>query len=222
MRPNKSNFISTVNSEINNIKAWCEEHNLIINDEKTKSIYFGKADPTEGIQRCLAGEVSELKVLGITYNKSLKWDSHVKNVTKAAGRRVYVLRYLRKICSIKKKDLVMVYNNYVISALEFNSAFFVGLNKKNNKKMERIRKRCHRIICGQHCKCDSFPSLKEKREALAIKIFSQIMRPGHISNNLLPHTLPRTGKLFQEFIRTNRRANSFIPFCVSRWNSSMK
>ena len=219
-RSKEALFLSHVNSEISHIKSWCQEHNLKINDDKTKSVYFGKTNPLSDTQLCLPGEVDELKVLGITYHKSLKWDMHVKNVVRTAGRRVHVLRYLHKIHSVTKKDLVMVYNGYVLSTLEFCSAFFVGLNKKNDDKMERIRRRCHRIICGQHCKCDYFPPLRKKREDQAMKIFCQMLRPGHISNSLLPHFLPRTGQLFQEYIKTNRRANSFIPFCVRRWNSA--
>ena len=148
----------------------------------------------------------------------MKWDRHVESITKAAGRRVHVLRYLRHIRSITKKDLMTVYNNYILSVLEFNAPLFVGLNVKNNERMERIRRRCHRIICGLHCKCDVFQPLKERRELLAMKLFEQMMSSDHISHDLLPHLLPRTGRLFQEFIKTERRSNSFIPFCLFRWN----
>lgn len=213
-------FIKCVKSEIDNIKTWCMKHSLIINDDKTKSLFFAKSNPSAAIQRNLPVEVAELKVLGITYQKSLKWDRHVECITKAAGRRIHVLRYLRHIRSITKKDLVTVCNNYILSILEFNSPLLVGLNIKNSEKMERIRRRCHKIVCGLQCSCDAFPSLKQRREIFAMKVFGQIMSKNHISHELLPHYLPRTGKLFQEFIRTERRAKSFVPFCLLRWNSN--
>lgn len=37
-------------------------------------------------------------------------------------------------------------------------------------------------------------------------------------HDLLPHCLTRTGRLFQEHIKTERRANSFIIFYMLRWN----
>jgi len=161
-------------------------------------------------------------VLGITYHKSLKWDTHVNYIIKAAGRRVNVLRYLRRIglCSVSKKDLVTVYNNYILSILEFNCPLFVGLNKKNAQKLERIRKRCHRIVCGSDCDCDDFPSLHERRQEQAMRTFSTIMHTDNISHCLLPNHLPRTNLFRHEYMKTNRRANSFIPHCVTLWNLS--
>lgn len=217
-RRNGSTFIECVKSEIDHIKAWCFDHNLMINDGKTKYLFFGSSNPSDGIIEVLPAEVAELKVLGITYQNTLKWDRHVDVITKAAGRRVHVLRYLRHIRSITKNDLVTVYKNYILSVLEFNSPLLVGLNVKNSEKMERIRRRCHRVICGFPCSCDAFQSLKERRLLLAMKVFEQMMSPNHISHEFLPHFLPRTGRLFQELIKTKRRANSFIPFCIRRWN----
>ena len=217
-RHNNPTFIACVKAEIDHIKAWCYEHNLKINDEKTKYLFFGFPNPSDDIIGVLPTEVAELKILGITYQNNLKWDRHVDSITKAAGRRVHVLRYLRRIRSITKKDLVTVYNNYILSILEFNSSLLVGLNVKNSEKMERIRRRCHRIICGSNCSCNAFQSLKERRMLFAIKLFEQIMSSDHISHELLPHFLPRTRRLFQDLIKTERRANSFIPFCIRRWN----
>ena len=114
IRDRDHEFEPSVKGEINNIRNWCGEHNLMINDSKTKSLFFGKSSPSQ-LDLSLPNMVDEMKVLGITYHKSLRWDAHVNNITKAAGRRIGVLRYLRRIGlhSMTKKDLVIVYNNYI-------------------------------------------------------------------------------------------------------------
>ena len=221
-RSKTSLFTSQLNDEISNIKSWCLKQHLVINDSKTKSVFFGKQSPTENIERFLPNEVDEQKILGITFHKSMKWDSHIENIVKAAGKRIYVLKYLRRTNSVSKKDLLMVYNSYILGALNYNCELFVGINKKNNERIESIRRRCHRIICGPHCGCDDFPTVKEKREMLAMKTFEKMMEKSNISHKLLPHLLPRSKRFFQEHIKTKRRADSFIPFCVMRYNSSKK
>ena len=133
-RDAKSQFLACVREEINNIQVWCAEHGLLVNAGKTKCMFFGKESPSTDIRDVLPDEVSELKVLGITYEKTLKWDIHVDHITKVAGRRVHVLRYLRRIRSITKHDLLLVYRNYISSILQFNSPLFVGLNSKNSDK----------------------------------------------------------------------------------------
>ena len=59
-------FTTCVRSEIDNIKAWCAEHNLMINEEKTKYLFFGNSGPSAGINDVLPIEATELKVLAFT------------------------------------------------------------------------------------------------------------------------------------------------------------
>ena len=208
-----------IEDEIENVRRWCGSHGLTINDSKTKAITFGKTIMSfESVSSKLPTIVNKLRVLGITFQSSLKWDAHVDHITKVAARRVFVLRYLKRFPTVNKKDLLSVYNGYILSVLEFNAPLLIGLNSKNNEKMERIRKRCHKIVCGPSCKCDAFTPLRDRRQLLADKAFKRILSAENISNGLLPHRLPRTGHFFQEYLRTDRRARSFIPYCIARWN----
>ena len=118
-----------------------------------------------------------MKVLGVTFQSSLKWDVHVSNIAKAAAKRVYVLRYLKRIPVVTKKDLLALYKNYILSVLEFNSPLFTGLHMKNSEKLERMQKRCHGILCGCGCKCNAFVSLDTRRRIQAANTFFKIMDP---------------------------------------------
>ena len=181
-----------------------------------------KSEPTESEIRSIPNSASHLKILGVTFEASLKWDIHVENVSKCASQRVHVLRMLKRIPGASKTDVLQVYYNYVLSVLEYNSPLFVGLNTRNQQRMERIAKRCHRIICGESCHCGAFQNINQRRQNQAMKVFSKMMNPDNISHSLLPPPLPRTGHLFIEHCTTNRRANSFVPFCSLLWNSRQK
>lgn len=208
-----------VQEEIQNVKDWCDKNGLVVNQDKTKSILFKKSLSCDLSLGDFPNVKPHLTILGVIFENSLKWDLHVDSVTKKASRRIHVLKMLKKIPTATKKDLLQVYHNYIQSVMEYNSPLFVGMNSKNNTKLERINKRCHWIICGIDCKCNAFPPMNERRLKQAMKFFTKIMNPNNISNHLLPHQLPRTRHLYIDYIRTDRRAKSFIPFCSLISNS---
>ena len=129
---------------------------------------------------------------------------------------------LKRIPGATQKDLIQVYQNYILSVIEYNSPLFVGLGSRNEQRLERLAKRCHRIICGQNCQCEAFEKVKDRRRSQAMKEFTKMMNSKHICHSLLTHQLPRTKHLFIEHTRTNRRANSFVPFCSVLWNTGLQ
>lgn len=206
-------------SEVSNVVEWCKSHGLAVNQQKTQTLLFSKPKPSTSISASLPNVKPQLKILGITFEASLKWSQHVKDVTLKAARRIHTLKQLKRIPNVTKEDLLVVYHNYVLSVMEYNSPLFVGLSKKDDTKMDRIRKRCHWIVCGSNCQCTSFTPIQTRRQNRAMHVFKRLQHPNSISHKLLPRRLPRTNHFCIDPMRTTRRANSFVPFCALRWNS---
>ena len=126
-----SDLSSLVLTEIENIKKWSSSHGLQVNEEKTKSLVFTKSEITELKLRSVPNLNSDLKILGVTFENTLKWDKHMENITKCASRRIHALRMLKRIPGATQKDLIPVYQNYILSIIEYNSPLFVGLGSRN-------------------------------------------------------------------------------------------
>ena len=219
----KSDSIAeAVENETRNIRDWCLQNGLTLNKEKTKVLLFSKQRIDEDLQICVPASVSSAKILGITFNSRLNWKDHITEIAKSASRRIYVLKELKKIESVTKKDLLQVYQGFILSILEYNSALFTSMTAENQTILEKIRRRCHRIICGQNCGCSDFPSLSDRRHQQTLKVFTNILAQNHLLHHLLPHKLPRTQHFFIEHLRSELRARSFFPFCCMRWNSLLK
>ena len=73
-----------------------------------------------------------LTLLGVTFDSKLNWNTHVKNTAKKAARRIYPLKQMKCFNNITKYKLIQVYNSFILSVLEYNSALFVGINEKNS------------------------------------------------------------------------------------------
>ena len=206
------------------MRSWCSNHGLSLNEDKTKILLFKKPrinylclDPFIS-SSCVC---SHLNILGVTFSSDLDWDAHVDRITKSASRRIHVLRRIKRIPSVSKKDLLRVYEGLILSVLEYNAPLFTGLSKKNGERLEKIRRRCHRIICGLNCSCDDFPSLSNRRSNQIFNTFVSLQNPTHLLHSLLPRRLPRSQHFCLEAMRSERRIRSFIPFCCIKWTHNL-
>ncbi len=212
-----SDIQKTINNETRNMRQlWCENNGLELNESKTKAMFVKKKrSPT------VSNLVSEMKILGITFQNNLKWNSHVDTIVKIAARRIYILRKMKKIPDITKDDLVQVYNSYIRSILEYNCEVFVGMTAYNARKLRLIQTRCHRIICSGNCKCSTLPDLASRRKTTCLKTLCKMMKSNNIIHHLMPPILPRSKKISEPFCVTQRRSSSFLPFAVNLYNTNL-
>ena len=181
-------FWHSTNSHISkaheSLLLWSSEKHFQLNVQKCKTMVIRRTLDCSPVVLDEVSVVKELKLLGVTLNNRGNWTDHINKIVLQASRNLYVIRVLRQ--SLSKDHLITVYNAVVRSVLEYASPLFAGLNKKESLKMERVQRRFHRILCGGQCDEHEFPSLAERRELAAIKLFNKAKSSDHILNALLP------------------------------------
>ena len=210
---------ATLKEEIDNVELWCKHLNLCLNTEKTQIMAVRKKF-SESLSPYLYGLTlqSELTHLGVIFDDKLNWNSHVLKIAKKAAQRIYPLKQLKNLSSIGHQQLIQVYNIYILSILEYNSPLFVGMTKRNTTILERVRKRCHRIICSSDCKEECLPPLTERRVQRAMRVFQSALQESHILHHLAPQFLKYSSALSIPLCHTQRRSLSFFPFCTRKYN----
>ena len=206
--------------EFDNMRHWCKHNGLFLNEKKTRIMLIDKTKSGQNFSIAGIQLIHEMKILGVVIQEDLKWDAHINHICKLASRRVYLLKVLKQM-PIPACDLVQIYKAYIQSILEYNSPLFVGASKRCCSNLERIRKRCHRIICGFECRCELLPNLSQRREERSLKFFKEILGSNHILHHLAPTILSHTNHASIPYSRTNRRAMSFIPFACLLFNCSL-
>ena len=93
---------------------------------------------------------SSIKILGLVFTNELKWDHQIDSVCRKASQRIFILKRLKTLLS--PRDLIKIYNALILSVLDYNSPVMVGMPNKNLNCLEKVRKRCHRLICGADCR----------------------------------------------------------------------
>ena len=161
---------------------------------------------------------TSIKFLGVIFSDSCRWDEHIEYICKSASRRVYALRRL-KAAGFCKADLIRVFGAFIRSIVEYNSPLFVGLNVKNNIRIEKLQRLCHRIICGNECSGMCLGELKARRLRRACRVFSDMLHRDSILHHLVPRRLHYSGHLESCLSQSQRRSRTFIPFCTTFHNS---
>jgi hypothetical protein len=165
--------------------------------------------------------VSCIKILGLFIDQSLTWSFHIDEIIKKISQRVFILRVLKHY-GISYYILISVYKALIYSVADYASSSFINLNAINNHKLEMIRNRCHKIICGVICAHpDCFLSLRISNLRLnnSIRLFNNIQE-NNVS--LLHHCIPKKLKFTNQFVselrRTKWRCDSFFVFIPTAIN----
>ena len=94
-------------SELSNMLTWSSSHNLAFNAPKTKATLFttSQMEQLHGFEQEVVGlkckdkilkNVNEFKLLGITVDKNLNWEKHIKNTKKNCYAAHNVLRKIKR------------------------------------------------------------------------------------------------------------------------------
>ena len=194
--------------ELTHAKQWITSKGLVLNDKKTRRIFFGKRNVMS--TGCKLPCDHAVKILGVNWSCDLRWNQHVERVIRTCSSRLYLLRRLKPILS--KSDLIIVYQAVIVSVLLYAAPLFVGLSVTLSEGLEIIRKRAHRIVCGCFCECGMFPRIEDLRQAQSLKLLCHAeLDTSHPLHRLVPDRLPRSDALLMPFVRTSRRLASFIP-----------
>ena len=130
---------------------WTIQNDIKINKRKTKELVidFSKTRtnfPTIRIDGTDTQRVTEAKILGITITSNLTWDVYVDEITRKAGKRLFLLLQFKR-SGIPAEDLLMVYTTVVRPTLEYAcSAGSTSLTLGLQSDMERVQRRAMNII----------------------------------------------------------------------------
>lgn len=178
-------------------------------------------------------EVKEYKYLGVTLTNNLSWNSHIKQVSSAAFRKLCMLRHKLKDAPTKVKFLA--YQSLILPKLEYACVAWDPYTKTNIDALEKIQRRAVRFIYSLYKPGSSvtsvmlsngITSLQSRRRFLRLKFLYQLSNR-KFALNPDPYLTPlRTRQTLHShafsltpyFARTNLFKFSFFPRTIEEWN----
>ena len=216
------------------LDSWCVDNHMVVNVSKTKEmlIYFGKkypfsAVPNIKINGTVIDRVGTYKLLGVIFNDKLTWEDHINYIVSKASRRIFCISQLSR-ARVLQSDIVIIYCSVIRSVLEYCcEVWHPGLSGRQSKDIERVQKRCLRIIYPQHSYSSALSlcgleRLDSRRERLVQELFESIKEPGHVLHCLLtPRGGARNFRSNSDYVlpmlKTRRARSDFVNYCLFKY-----
>lgn len=174
-------------NDILQLKKWFDYNHLILNLEKTKYLPFASyitGLPTIGpikITECTEiPEASHIKYLGVKIDRHLRWDEHLKELTRKLRGLLFKIKCLKKhMKSIK--HLNMVYYALVQSQLSYGILGWGGAYEHHLKNLVILQKWILKVMHGKPITFSSdelfrISGVLDVRQLYAFKIFTSIFQ----------------------------------------------
>ncbi|XP_042875153.1 uncharacterized protein LOC122255263 [Penaeus japonicus] len=177
--------------------------------------------------------VNHCKLLGIHINSQLNWDDHIDYIISKASRNLFIL-YRAKQFNLNQTVIFTLYSWFIRTILEYAApVWHPGLTQAHHTRLERIQKRCLRIILSPNY-TDYSDALNQlgcetlylRREELTLRFGKSLLKSNEF-RHLLPQYLheihgreTRRGRQLLQPVRcrTQRYKNSTIPYIVGQIN----
>lgn len=136
--------------ELENIGNYLQNHNLVLNSQKTKFVTFKTAqnriskEPIINYQSNNIKNETYLNFLGLTIDQNLNWNEHVHKILIRMNSGIYALSKMSFYCNLE--TLKSIYFAHVHSHMLFCIALYGSTKKVNLDNILKQQKRAIRIM----------------------------------------------------------------------------
>ena len=143
-------------------------------------------------------ESDSLTMLGVRFDRNLKFDNHVNEICKKAGRQLSALTRLANILPFQKVRILM--KSFFDSQFSYCPLIWMFISRSTNHKINRLQERSLRILYKDD-----------------ISSFSELLQKDH---SVTVHTRNIHFLATEMYKVKNNRSPNFIRELLSKWESS--
>lgn len=149
-----------------------------------------------------------MKVVGVTFNATMSWSDHIKNIYYKGTRSLYLLRRAASVLS--SSAMCTIYKAFVRSQLEYCCPLWMSAPKCLLDKLDRIQNRAMKIIGKAAI---SLQSLSHRRDVAALCVLQRLLRKAAPSP-LLKFNIIKVDMLQRRSTRVSGSANGKLPVTI--------
>ena len=224
---------------MDNICEWTNLQKMKLNKNKSKVMVFNCTRKFQFSTRIhlndtLLETINETRLLGTVLSSDLKWHANSKLLTQRGYQRMSILRKLYEF-DIPVEDLVLIYNQYIRSILEYNSnVWYSSITNEEREDIERVQRVACKIILKDEYQSYNealeklnLQNLSDRRQMLARRFAEKCLKSDRFKD-LFPlndNTIDvrNDEKFFVKFAHTDRlRDSSSIPAMHRLLNKKLK
>ena len=140
---------------------WLANNYLQLNEAKTEVLIIGSDTLAPKVADCIGSLKTNirpnLRNLGVIFDKSLHFDSHIKSVTRTCFFHLSNIAKLRSIVSHNELELII--HAFVSSRLDYCNSLFTCLNKSSIDRLRLIQNAAATLLTRSRRSCHITPVL---------------------------------------------------------------
>ena len=141
---NINDVILSLQESSKQLFKWFSDNQMKSNSDKCHLI-VGTNDTTEiQIGDFVVKSSSTEKLLGVTIDCKLNFDSHVKHLCNKANKKLRALARVTPYMTLEKKKIIM--NSFFNAQFNYCPLIWMLHSRKNNNKIKHLHERCLRLI----------------------------------------------------------------------------
>ena len=196
MGKNKDEIKNILSSDFRVVNDWFYENFMVLNPEKSYFMCLGKdIDDTETLSyNDLALKNSkEVEILGITLDRSMGFNTHIKNICRKAGQKLSALLRISPYLDQGKK--VLLYKSMIKSQFNYCPLVWMFCSRQSNNLINRVHERGLGLTNRNETNKEFQQILREKNEPTIHQKNLQVLMTEvyKIVNGIAP---PRMNSLF--------------------------
>ena len=164
VRENTTNVIESLEDIGENLIKWISDNLMKVNTDKFHVLLNSQGPKTIKIGNLCIKSSSFEKMLGINFDYTLKFTSHIEEICKKALRKLNAFVRIASYMSIGKRRILM--NAFFKSQFSYCPLIWMCCNRSINNKIDRLHERSLRIVYNN--KTSDFSQLWEKDGSVSI------------------------------------------------------
>ena len=161
-KPSEPYKLSRLLDCLNAIRVWTTENSLQLNADKTEVLVVAPDKCVSVILKNIGhlstAAHSNLRNLGVIFNNSMSFDTHVKHLSKSC------FFHLRNICKLRSvvstAELEMIIHAFIFSRLDYCNSLFTSLSTSALNRLQAIQNAAARLLTRSSRRCHITPLLK--------------------------------------------------------------
>jgi hypothetical protein len=153
---NHSANIEQLQSCFSTLQGWFLYNGLALNPDKTEAICFGTPGRRKSLSYLTSVQLSDvsvnlsdhIKLLGVSLDSSLSFDSHVSNTCSSSYFHIRALRRIRPFMDLDTSNTIAC--SIVGSRLDYSNCIFSGIPSKNIHRLQRVQNTLARVVVSNN------------------------------------------------------------------------
>ena len=146
MGKNKDEIKNILCLDFKIVNDWFYENFVVLNPEKSHFMCLGKTiDDTETLRfnDLTLKNSKEVEIVGITLDRSMDFNTHIKNIRRKAGRKLSALLRISPYLDQGKK--VLLYKSMIKPQFNYYPLVWMYCSRKSNNLINRVHERGLRL-----------------------------------------------------------------------------